>query len=345
MKPAKFLDKYQTIIFDMDGVITSEQNYWNIAALAAYELLNDKLYYGSGTVGALAQSNFKEIRSELFANDSFITAAKEKGVNSNWDLCYLAFCYMVCGMFPSPSTMADYVKNSDKSVFDLYAEAAQVAAKSLELPVSQTLRGEMLWQKCRDVFQEWYLGDELFEETYGVPSKKKGKTGMWQTEEPIVPADKITLLLKTLCEGGKKLGIGTGRKRFELELPLKRWDCLKYFTPSATVDYDYIIRGEENLRKAGINAQLTKPHPYIFLKGVFGIERDDVSLYKGEYDSSVMDKVLIVGDAGCDILAAKAMGADFMAVLTGINGEKGRAYFEEVGAEYIFNNVLSMIEE
>ena len=44
MKLAKFLDKYDTVIFDMDGVITSEQNYWNCAALTVWEYLN----YNSG---------------------------------------------------------------------------------------------------------------------------------------------------------------------------------------------------------------------------------------------------------------------------------------------------------
>ena len=52
-----------------------------------------------------------------------------------------------------------------------------------------------------------------------------------------------------------------------------------------------------------------------------------------------------MGDAGSDILASKAMGADFLAVLTGVSGEKGRAYFEETGAEYILPNVLYMVEE
>ena len=43
MKLAKFLDKYDTVIFDMDGVITSEQNYWNCAALTVWEYLNYNL--------------------------------------------------------------------------------------------------------------------------------------------------------------------------------------------------------------------------------------------------------------------------------------------------------------
>ena len=59
---------------------------------------------------------------------------------------------------------------------------------------------------------------------------------------------------------------------------------------------------------------------------------------------SVNSSTLIVGDAGADILAAKAMGADFCAVLTGVQGERARPYFEKLNAEYILNSVLEFTE-
>ncbi|MCH5188738.1 MAG: HAD family hydrolase [Oscillospiraceae bacterium] len=345
MRPAEFLDKYDKIIFDMDGVITSEQNYWDIAALSAYELLNDKLYYGSGSVGADAQERRKEIRAELFADDRFITAVKDKGVNSNWDLCYLAFCYMVSGKFSGPAEMTEHVEKSSLLAFDLYAEAAEMTAETLHMNVSETGRGKRLWLLCRQRFQEWYLGDKLFEDMYGEKSAGKGKPGLWQTEIPIVPLSGLRKTLTALTAAGKTLGIATGRSRFEVTAPLRSWDCEKYFDLRSSVDYDFVVRGEKNLRDSGIEAQLTKPHPYMFLKAVYGTDYDDVKIYRGEYDSSEIKKTLVVGDAGSDILAAKAMGADFLAVLTGVSGEKGRAYFEETGAEYILPNVLGMVEE
>ena len=343
MRPAKFLNKYHTIIFDMDGVITSEQNYWNIAALTAYELLRDRLYYGSGTVPASAGENFRAIRAQLFDSDRFITAAKEKGVNSNWDLCYLAFCYLAGGN--TPAEMTDHVAGSGKLAFELYEEAAEIAAKALNMPISQAERNGPLWQQCRNLFQEWYLGDKLYEEMEGRRSAGKGKSGMWQTEIPVVPVEELRPMLETLKNSGKTLGIATGRSRFELVKPLESWGCLDFFMTSASVDSDFIVRGEENLRRAGISGSLSKPHPYMFLKALYGADYDDVRLYKGDYDSGPIAGALVVGDAGSDILAAKAMGADFLAVLTGVSGEKARPYFEELGAEYILPNVLSMIEE
>lgn len=344
MKAAEFLNKYHTIIFDMDGVITSEQNYWDIAALSVYELITDSRFFGSESVNAQAQERKKEIRARLFANDRFITAVKEKGVNSNWDLAYLALCYLAGGRF-TPEEMCAHVENSTALAFGLYEEAAAFAAESLNLPISDTARGAKLWLMCRDCFQEWYLGDRLFAEMWGERPSGKNKTGMWQTEDPIVPLNKLRAMLAALSSSGKALGIATGRNRFELNAPLERWNCKCFFTPSATVDYDYVTRGEAKLREAGIDTHLTKPHPYMFLKSLYGIDYDDVRLYNGDYDKGRISGALIVGDAGSDILAAKAMGADFLAVLTGISGEKGRRYFEETGAEYILPNVLYMAAE
>ena len=83
----------------------------------------------------------------------------------------------------------------------------------------------------------------------------------------------------------------------------------------------------------------------MFLKALYGTDYDDLRLYRGDYDPEPIRRTLVVGDAGSDILAAKAMGADFLAVLTGVSGERARSYFEEIGAEYILPNVLCMAEE
>ena len=81
------------------------------------------------------------------------------------------------------------------------------------------------------------------------------------------------------------------------------------------------------------------------MKALYGTDYDDKRLVSGDYDKSKIAGTLVVGDAGADILAAKAMGADFCAVLTGIQGEKGREYFEENGAEYILPSVIDFLEE
>ena len=97
------------------------------------------------------------------------------------------------------------------------------------------------------------------------------------------------------------------------------------------------------LRKKLNETALTKPHPYMFLKALYGTDYDDKRIISGDYDRAAIARTLVVGDAGADILAAKAMGADFCAVLTGVTGEKARDYFEDLGAEYILPSAADLL--
>lgn len=65
----------------------------------------------------------------------------------------------------------------------------------------------------------------------------------------------------------------------------------------------------------------------------------DEKIIDGNYPRDLTKRTLIVGDAGADIFAAKAMGADFCAVLTGIQGQSARGFFEEQKAGYILNSI------
>ena len=121
---------------------------------------------------------------------------------------------------------------------------------------------------------------------------------------------------------------------------MKKCGLLKYFDKNAIVTHDHVMAAAE---KTGLF--LAKPNPYSFLKAAFGLDYPDEKIVSGDYDKEYLKKVLIVGDAGADILAAKAMNTDFAAVLTGVNGKASKPYFEELNAKYIFNDVLELVKE
>lgn len=86
------------IIFDMDGVITSEECYWNTAALTVWELLYGKHYLGLSPGRELPvfsafpdARDISNIRRVIFQQDKVIAFFKQKAVNSNWDLAFLCF--------------------------------------------------------------------------------------------------------------------------------------------------------------------------------------------------------------------------------------------------------------
>lgn len=341
------LDKYEYFIFDMDGVITSEQNYWDIAALTVYELLYSKAYYGKESLspGELSE-NVKKIRSLVFSNDKTITLLKERGVNSNWDLGYIMFSYMLSGGFSSFDAVYSHISQaSEKLAFDIYGECASLLSEALSLPKEACTRNNKMWLLCRDVFQEWYLGSSGFEALYGKRSMSPRKKSMEEREIPVIPLEQIVKTLSALRSSGKKLLIATGRSTREVSFPLDLWDIRRYFEPRGIATYTYIEECEADYALRGVSLQLTKPEPYIFLKALCGTDYPDEKILSGLYDKSLLEKTLIIGDAGSDILAARAMGCDFSAVLTGASGEKARSYFEGLRSEYIFPSVADMITE
>lgn len=339
-----YLDKYKYIIFDMDGVITSEENYWDIAALTVYELLSSKAYYGNDNFDPeKALENVKEIRNRVFVSDKMITLVKERGVNSNWDLGYVVFAYMLSGKYASFEQVYNSISESSLMAFDLYKESARLLSEKLNLPLLECSRNEKIWNMCRDAFQEWYFGSVEFEKFYNTKPICPNKPSMEKREIPIIDLDKIIHTLSTLKSMGKKLLIATGRSDRDLSNPMEMWDLYSYFEPDSLATYTYIQKAEEYFLSKGEKVLLTKPEPYIFLKALYKTSYDDEKILKGDYDKELLKKALIVGDAGSDIQAAKKMGCDFLAVLTGISGEKARSYFEKEGAEYIFSDISRMI--
>ncbi len=334
-----FLDKYDTIIFDLDGVITNEQNYWDSAVLTVVEFLMSKRYLGSSEVDVKEMSdNVAKLRSEVFVNDELITFFKGIGVNSNWDLGYVIVLIALILDTTDFGKIYKYAKSLSNNILDEYDRLAEQAAYKAGLEYEYTKRNGKLWMDMRDCFQEWFLGDKLFAEEYGRMPFEGGKQGLIYNESPIPDLDDLKALLGKLSET-KRLCTGTGRQYAEMKAPLENWGIMKYFSQNGLCNFTHVTEAEKKFD----GLALTKPHPYMFLKALYGTDYDDVRLINGDYDKSAIEHALVVGDAGADILAAKAMGADFCAVLTGVSGKAARGFFEELKSEYILDCVLDMM--
>lgn len=327
---AHFLDKYDTIVFDMDGVVTSEQSYWTSAALTVWERLFPNKY----SVEEI-EENADQIRKKVFCSDELILILKNKGVNSNWDLCYIV--YAMCKILDT----TDFVKvmaECSKMRDNIIDEYPIITRRLSDITGIDCSRNSAYWNDVVMSFQEWALGDELFEKTYGRKPKVCGKSGLILKEKPIIDGDKLKEVFAALSESGKRLATATGRLYNEIITPLKDFGILSQFADDGIITYSNIQNAEINSGK-----DLAKPHPYIFLKAIFGENYPDEKILNKQYDSEKVKKTLIVGDAGADILAAKATEADFCAVLTGVSGEKARAYFENLNAEYILPSLADFL--
>ena len=109
------------------------------------------------------------------------------------------------------------------------------------------------------IFQEVYLGKQ-FTSFYHLPPLFHKKQGLYLQERLIIPRKILSSLRKRF-----RLGIASGRPRFEAELALKRFRLLPYFDSVVTLDECQ----EEETRiflATGKKVRYTKPHPYSLLR-------------------------------------------------------------------------------
>ena len=337
------LSNIHTVLFDMDGVITSEYLYWDAAALTVLELLCGKHHFGRETLNVLEfMRNVKQIRETVFCGEQTIRAVKDLGVNTNWDLAYLTFCIAkivqenenginLSGTF---ERVLEYFRAQTISAPELYDIVGKTFAIKMGRPFPQCKRGDSpLWAEVVDVFQHWFLGSERHQKYILDEAVREGLNRM---EQPIVPLSELHTSLSALKQKGLTLGIGTGRPKEEIALPLNLWDIVQYFDFEHCVTYTDVLEAERELKT---EYSLAKPHPFVFLKAMWGCNESNQKLLLIGGDTPQIKETLVVGDAASDLLAAKKAGFPFAAVLTGA-GTKD--YFEANGPDLILESITQL---
>ena len=330
------LNNYKTIVFDLDGVITSELAYWNSAALCAFDLLASYEHYGnSGLDREWLRRQYNEVYNTVMCGGRTVKAAKRLGINTNFDLAYIVFCVskyidpeissLDSQHFQSVCMFIENITLSPPKLYDALSELCSQSDKSFDEHYFDR-SGKFFREELLTCFDLWYGGCDEF-------------NGISETEKLLFDDADLERMLKKLQSKGITLGIGSGRPSEEIVFPLSKSGIYKYFDKNCEVSFDTVLNAEKELN---LTYSLAKPEPFVFLKSVLGKDYSNRRIVDGDYPADVLKNILVVGDAPCDMLAAKKAGFDFLAVLTGAEGESIRGYFEENGADYIFNNVLEL---
>ena len=408
------------VVFDLDGVITNEEAYWDAAGLTLHELYYSPRYWNldASILGADGQYHpvvtAEESRrtSRAILPEAEILAIKARAINSNWDSCYVAACLSLIDLlafvpdlqsllplrpwdaawltaFRKQSTQLIlpresplFVRRSDQygergstdtqhgaSLFDMPIFEGCVglalinrfdlyASERLGYPIKDVFsRYSPFWSFCRDIFQEWYLGDSLYASTYGHLSKQQGKPGCIHFEQPLLPLEAVQLTLETLQSQGYLLGFATGRTQQEALYPLEMYGLHRYFDEEHSATYDDIERAEAVLRAHGDHTLLSKPHPFQFLvaadhsnqnfNGLLeSMERLETTLLE---DSSAPrtslaknESFVVVGDSTSDILGGRAAGAITVAVLTGARTAEARKLLEQSRPDFTIEDMTRL---
>jgi phosphoglycolate phosphatase-like HAD superfamily hydrolase len=374
---------YSILLFDIDGVMLSEERYFDASALTVHELLFGPrwLHLKASPLPDFApdppEPQIRAIREAVFDVDRVLNFMKSAGVNANWDMVYLQFMFQWLAILQQhkadnarwprlrdillqpwdeqtlpavgklltnsadplfPEHFAHFVPGfstcfSRQAMFAqvrrMWAELLDVDAEADEL--TNNLR--RAYEIGVNAFQEWYLGDA---ET----GRATGKRGFVHQEVPLVEPEAFADLLSALVSRGVELGIATGRPRRETELPLSALGWSRFFDPNRVTTATEVRQAEQRWPTF---RPLSKPKPYSYLRSWAGAGREHEILdCELPLPDDIAKQILIIGDSVADWQAAKAIGCDFAAVMTGLTGQGARPEFERLGCRYIFDNVLEL---
>ncbi|MED4728730.1 HAD hydrolase-like protein [Aneurinibacillus migulanus] len=371
---------FRTILFDVDGVLLSEERYFDASALTVWEMLYSPKYVGIGGdtfEPAPQEETIRRVRAEVFADDNVLDFVKTRGINANWDMVYLAFSYQLVLLLTElhktkPEEVrailtsqihreaiakvkklaqgvdftvdyAAFVADFEKSTVEkqaLLVYLNEIVREKTGIETDIFSRNSELWDLCQETFQEWYLGDRLVADSIDRPSYQEGKKGFLDDEIPIVEPAKMAEVLAELKNRGYDLGIGTGRPRIETIEPLKAMGLLQYFNPNRIVTASDVLDTEKRYPE---RAPLAKPQPYCYIKGMLGMDCHDDECFSLPLPIENGEEVLVVGDSVADYMAARSIGCKFAATLTGLTGQEARAKFEELQADYILDDMTYIL--
>ncbi len=352
------------IVFDMDGVVTSEVGYWNAARLSVGEILLSNRFFG-GEKLRLSPTPLLAQWEPLLSRDLVFTLSR-LCVNTNWDRAFVALglqllarvrlrpkrdsvgtkklrAQTLMGMFRQDGNLASLPRTDGLLAaflkkyphltgFDLVQQLGWDLSQETKLSIDQFARSGALWRLCHRVFQEWYCG-----------AKSPRKPGLLAGEEPLIPQKRLLKLLQNLRMAGFILGIATGRPEAELLPLLRRWRVLSLFEARRIVTHDTVARAQRGLKRLGISTPISKPHPFSFAKALTPelTARSAVnSIPKPTLGKRPMIAMIaIVSDTPGDILAAKHLNCASIGIATLIGDRSTASVLKAAGADVVVESV------
>jgi phosphoglycolate phosphatase-like HAD superfamily hydrolase len=362
------MDDFKLLVFDLDGVITSEQKYWNTARLTVWEMLCQPEYLGLAEHfgGGIATPDLVLAQGESVISTAFITELKNRAVNSNWDLTFFVVSLQLIAILAQLNSADLFVlQQSSHSLADNLQAIASLAPSAIgKLGSKQSIKTSRSQQIIQEFWQEsinlkgtgvqdhvpvfarrvlgqdlelfrshsdlWQLCYQNFQAWY------EGRKGyQLPDDETVLPVAEIQQMLGALAQR-YKLAIATGRPRNETILPLTKLGLLEYFEADRVVTYDEVLAAEQL-----VQIKLGKPHPFIVLKAIYP-DLSDAELI-GLAESS-HPGVAYIGDAASDVVAAQAAGCCSIGVLTGfgVDLEYKRQVLGKIGCDHIIASVAAL---
>ncbi len=363
------------VIFDVDGVLLSEERYYDVSGLAVWEILYSRDYMGIPTerdvfdAQRITDGQIAMIRSQVWGEDRLLSYLKSHGINSNWEMVHadlITVLWLFC---------REYKRRTGGEVLRLVLHTEGDCRKAglllAGLPIPQAEDVLALWRK---VIPEDTKGPDFFaallaamKETFGeVPSWAPLGGPLWNIHVAAFQA--WYLGDDEFIRQNGKMPWSSGKKGFlREEIPLAPAPAVRSLFQrlkeagwaiavatgrsrnEMTIPFKELgwydqfdplylataTDAEEAARRLHTGS-LDKPHPFIYECAMYGRRPEAYAAYvKGDCEPSPDDEVWVVGDSYSDVLGARAAGANIIGVLTGLEGDKAAPIFEKAGAPFV----------
>jgi len=288
------------IVFDMDGVLIDvSRSYRDTVRQTA------KLFFKNAPAS-------EKLPEPLFPLADLAAVKQSGGLNNDWDLACLVI-NLLFNMIEKPpvyeskdpwnryqetighcnvAALAEFLKSTPKPLSNLL----QKVGTSKNSFVYGLYTGDVgSGNTIKQIFQEVYLGKELFEATYNLAPQFYLEEGFNHREQLLI--DKH--ILEELA-ANNILAIATGRPRAEADYPLNHFGIRKYFTSVMALE-DCLEEEARVLKAQAKKISLSKPDPFML---------DAIA----ESQKDLFDESYYIGDMPDDMIAAKKSAGGYKAV-------------------------------
>ena len=262
---------FDAVIFDIDNVlINTRRSYLEVIRWTV------EIFLTHGTVPFFVYKKRTDSPQILTRQD--ISHFKLLGgFNDDWDCCYGLLVYLL-KLPVQGRTVPHLLKAKNILKFSETVKKRPLGARGIVEMLGRPPSVKI--ETISRIFQEIYVGKEVFEKMEIKKAMYWFKRGLIHKEKPIFRKS----TLEKMKARDVKLGIATGRSRFEATYVLKRFGIFELF--EAITSLGEIRKAEEEARQS-----LRKPHPF--------------SLVQTAKKMGGAKRFLYVGDLPDDILAAQ----------------------------------------
>jgi HAD superfamily hydrolase (TIGR01548 family) len=260
----KKISAIDAILFDIDGVLVDvRQSYLEAIRQTVQDYFEKVIRY-------------TPISSRLLSISEVEAFKRLGGLNNDWDCTFAIIIYL---MRLDPITRSLAVLKRKKKILSL--KQSKETEKLVHRVYEAKNAKETWYETAKSLFQEHYLGHTLYKKAYGKPPQFYLGRGLIEKEKLIISRS----MLNYFKQRGIKLGIVTGRNRFEANFVLRRFRIQNYFQSVVTAD-DVFREELQIFKRTGKAVFLGKPHPFSVLKAASQLARRSF-LYVGDLPDDV----------------------------------------------------------